>query len=206
MIELALVAGAKLRWRYPGTQDRQPKDGIIVRSVTAANTMTYLGSTQPLPRRAPHRYMLNQPIPHAWLDYIPGRTSYISQTQTRHDVLTGFMSGCLIARGTYNGQMSVFHLGTSDNIGISNLVKEAFRKQAPNITSNLTGFYPDKAWTINEIGALAAGKATKILALVTSAGSFYSILLRHDNNDWIVGDIRAVPPLNRVGLMVSLFK
>ena len=202
MIENALVEGARIRWAKPNTVS-QVQDGTIVPSVNGANQMTYLGSTQPQPRgglfhRAPRAYRMpvNTQIPHLWLDYITGRTAYIAQTS---DVVTGFMSGCLIARGTHNGGMAVFHLGTVQNPAATNLVKAAFRTHMP---ANATGFYPHAAWSINE--RTATGRATDVLALVTSAGSFYSILLCHGNNEFIVGGIRKVPPMNRVRLMAGL--
>lgn len=171
MIENILIEGARIRWTKPNTVS-QTQDGTIVPSVNIASNMTYLGSTQQQPRggvfrRAPQVYRMpvNSMIPHRWLDYITGRTAYIAQAT---DVVTGFMSGCLIARGTYNGSMSVFHLGTVENPVATNLVKATFRTQLP---ANATGFYPHAAWNINE--RTATRKATDILALVTSAGSFY---------------------------------
>lgn len=202
MIETALVEGARIRWAKPNTV-AQEQDGNIVPSVRAASPMTYLGSTHSQARgglfnRAPQVYRMpaNSPIPHSWLDYITGRTAHIAQAT---DVVTGFMSGCLIARGTYNGRISVFHLGTVQNPNVSNLVKANFRAQLP---ANATGFYPHAAWSFNE--RAATGKATDILALVTSGGAFYSILLCHGNNEYIVGGIKKVPPLNRDRLLASL--
>jgi len=204
MIENALIQGAKIRWAKPNTVNA-PLDGTIVPSVNIANQMTYLGSTQAQSRRglfnrAPRPYQLpvNTPIRHTWLDYITGRTAQIAQGT---DVLTGFMSGCLIARGTHNGVMSVFHLGTVQNPAVTKQLKDTFRTQLPD---NVTGFYPHAAWTNAE--RMATGKATDIIALVTSAGSFYSIMLCHEaHNEYSVGGIKQVPPLNRVRVMASLF-
>lgn len=203
MIENALVEGAKIRWSKPNTVS-QPQDGTIVPSVNGANRMTYLGSTQQQPqsglfRRAPQVYQMpvNSLIPHTWLDYITGRTAYTAQGS---DVVTGFMSGCLIARGTYKGSMSVFHLGTVQNPDATNQVKETFRRQMP---INATGFYPHAAWSVNERSATR--KATDIIALVTSAGSFYSILLCHgSNNEYVVGGIKKVLPIPRGTLLNRL--
>lgn len=203
MIEQALVAGAKIRWRKPNTV-AQINDGTIVQSVNSASTMTYLGSTQQqggrgLFRRAPQGYQLpvNTLIRHTWLDYITGRTAYITQGT---DVLTGFMSGCLIARGTYNGSMKVFHLGTTENPVVTNQVKATFLAQLPN---DATGFYPHASWRINERAAFK--KATDIIALVTSAGSFFSIVLCHgQNGEFVVGGIKKVPPIARPTLLTLL--
>jgi hypothetical protein len=203
MIEQALVPGARIRWHKPNTVS-QANDGAIVNSVNNASAMTYLGSTQQqggrgLFRRAQQGYQLpvNTPLHHRWLDYITGRTAYVDQGT---DVLTGFMSGCLIARGTYNGGMKVFHLGTVQNPTVTNQVKANFLAQLPN---NATGFYPHAAWSTNERAALR--KATDIIALVTSSGSFYSIVLCHDRNgEFVVGGIKKVPPITRPTLQIRL--
>jgi len=139
----------------------------------------------------------NTPIRHTWLDYITGRTAYVAQGT---DVLTGFMSGCLIARGTYSGGMKVFHLGTVENPAVTAQVKATFRAQLPN---NATGFYPHAAWTIAERTAFK--KATDIIALVTSAGTFYSIVLCHGKNgEYEIGGIKKVPPIARPALLAQL--
>jgi hypothetical protein len=202
MIENLLVAGARIRWTKPHTV-AQAQDGTIVASVNGSNPMIYLGSTQTQPRgglfrRAPqvHQVPPNTPVPHTWLDYIPGRTAYVGQGT---DVLTGFMSGCLIARGTYNGAMCVFHMGTVENPAVTQSVKTGFRTALPG---NATGFYPAAAWSVDE--RAATGRATDIIALVTSDGSFYSILLCHGTNEYIVGGIKKVNPLNRGQLMARL--
>lgn len=203
MIETALVEGVRIRWAKPTTQ-AGGLDGDIVRNPRNFSPMTYLGNTQPQARggmfnRAPQPYRMpaNSTIPYSWLNYITGCTTYIEQN---NDVLTGFMSGCLIARGTYDGKMSVFHLGTTQNPNVSKQVKANFRTQLP---PNATGFYPHTAWSFNE--RAATGKATDIIALVSSGGSFYSILLCHGNQEFIVAGIKKVPSLSRAKLMASLF-
>ncbi|MCG7868544.1 MAG: hypothetical protein B6D70_09965 [gamma proteobacterium symbiont of Stewartia floridana] len=202
MIEHALVADAKIRWQKPATVAQQ-QNGAIVQSVSGASAMRYNGTNQQQRRglfRRPARVYqmpLNSPIPHTWLDYIPGRTAYVGQGT---DVLTGFMSGCLIARGTYQGGMKVFHMGTVENQVINNQVKATFRAALPN---DATGFYPADAWTVAE--RAATNKATDIIALVTSGGGFYSILLCHDGpGEYFVGGIKKVPPIHRPALLVRL--
>ena len=204
MIEMALVEGTKIRWQKPPNPGQRP-DGTIVPSVNAAGNMMYLGSTQQQPRRglfrrrAPQvRQMpVNSLIPYTWLDYISGRTSYITQAT---DVLTGFMSGCLIARGIYNGSMTVFHMGTIENPTVNNLLKTTFRGQLPQ---NATGFYPHAAWSRQE--QVAFGVTTGVVALVTSAGSFYSICLHNKgSNNYTVLGIKKVPPIPRATLLIRL--
>lgn len=201
MIEQTLFAGVRIRWRKPNTVP-QPQDGAIVPRVNNASTMIYLGSTQQqggLFRRAPRGYQLpvNTTIPHSWLDYITGRTAYIAQGM---DVLTGFMSGCLIARGTQNGGMKVFHLGTVENPEVTKKVKKTFRDQLPK---DATGFYPHEAWSFNERAVFK--KATDIIALVTSAGAFFSMVLCHEGNgEFVVGGIKKMQPIARRGLLDRL--
>ena len=189
MIEQALTAGASIRWRKPNVA-APSNDGTIVQSANPANGMTYLGGAQ-------HRLPNNSAVVHTWLDYIPGRTSYTAQTT---DVLTGWMSGCLVARGTYAGGMKVFHIGTVQNPLVSTLVKNTFSGQLP---ANATGFYPHAAWTINERQAFR--KATDILGLVTSSGGFYSVCLCHETGGkYSVGGIKKVPALQRATLLTRL--
>ena len=202
MIENLLVAGARIRWQKPRTLG-SANDGAIQPSINPANPMTYLGSTQDQPRglfrRAPRVYQVpaNTPVPHTWLDYISGSTAFVAQGS---DVLTGFMSGCLIARGTYNGAMSVFHMGTVQDPDVTRLVKTGFRTDLPG---NATGFYPAAAWSVNE--RVATGRYCEVIALVTSSGSFFSILLcQWPNNEWTVGGIKQVLPLNRTRIMANL--
>lgn len=95
-----------------------PLNGALVPSVMAANNLTYDGLDG-------HRAVMDPPllvnanalglamratVPHSWLDYAPGRTSHLQIGG--NDILTGYMSGCLIARGTHLGVMSAFHVGT----------------------------------------------------------------------------------------------
>lgn len=204
MIENALVVGAKIRWMKPNVVNA-PLDGEVVASVNPANQMTYLGSDLPKPKgglfrkAAPRGYQMpvNTPLRHTWLDYIPGRTAYVTQGT---DVLTGFMSGCLIARGTFNGNMSVFHLGTIQDPTVTRLVKTGLRTELPG---NATGFYPADAFTVGE--RTATRKATDIIALVTGGGAFYSIMLCHGAaNEYTIGGIKLVPPINRVRIMTKL--
>jgi hypothetical protein len=199
MIELALVAGTAIRWQKPNTLS-QAQDGAVVASVNGANTMMYLGNTPSKGATAPKGYKMsaNTPLPHTWLDYIAGRTAYVDQGT---DVVTGFMSGCLIARGTHGGSMRVFHMGTIQNATVTNRVKATFRAQLPR---DATGFYPAAAWSIAE--RANTKKATDIIALVTSGGSFFSILLCHGSSpsDFVVGGIKRVPPLSRSALLAKL--
>jgi hypothetical protein len=156
-------------------------------------------------------------VPHTWLDYAPGRTARVQIGG--NDILTGYMSGCLIIRGIYNGAMSTFHVGTVvGNAAVNKRVKESFARDLP---ANATGFNPAGAWNPIELVAkqTALGgprvATPNILALVTTTGAFYSVLMfnvmHHGgwNNPagqryWCIGGKKAVPAINRVRLMASL--
>jgi hypothetical protein len=155
-------------------------------------------------------------VPHTLLDYAPGRSAH--GAIGGNDVLTGYMSGCLIVRGTYGGVMSAFHVGTIDGNAVANrTVKQNF---AQNLPANATGFNPAGAWNPGELAAAqanlgGAGVATaNVIALVTTGGVFYSILMFNVNDGgwtnpagrrrWCVGGIKQVPSLSRARLMASL--
>jgi hypothetical protein len=209
MIEQALVEGVKIRWSVP-TQVLANRDGSIVQSVKPANPLIYLGKARQPSHRLFHgasqgyQIPVNSPIPHAWLDYNPGHTSYITQ---RMDVLTGLMSGCLIARGSYLGNIApgsiqVFHVGTIEKNNVNQCVKATFRMQMPVDT---TGFNPAKAWSIPEremINSRFNGVGSEVIALVTSGGTFFSVLLCRTNpsNEYVVGGIKRVSPIDYDGL------
>lgn len=214
MIEQYLRRGIVIRWNKPANVNGA-LDGAVVSSVGVATPMTYEGldghreALDPAfllsqPSTIGYRMHAPLPAPYTWLDYAPGRTARVNAGGA--DVLTGYMSGCLIARGTFNGAMSAFHLGTIQDPTVSNLVKQTFRGQLPN---DVTGFYPAAAWTAGErtiINSQCGGSGTDIIALVTSAGSFYSIVLCHTRimGEEVIGGIRQVPPLDRPSLLRHL--
>jgi hypothetical protein len=117
------------------------------------------------------------------------------------DVLTGFMSGCLVAAWTENGVRYVGHVGTVEaNEQANQLVKQTFAAFMPQDT---TGFFPLAAWDVgSEIVPRASkfktGVTPKVLGLVNTNGDFYSILLfmLGLNNDWCVGGIKKIPALH----------
>jgi hypothetical protein len=214
MIERYLRRGIVIRWNKPANFNGAV-DGTIVNSVGAATPMTYEGLDGHRAALDP-AFLLSQPstmgyviharlpAPYTWLDYAPGRTAYV--TQGAADVLTGYMSGCLIARGTFSGAMSVFHLGTIENPDVNKVVKQTFRGQLPN---DVTGFYPAAAWTPGErtnINLQCDGSGTDIIALVTAAGIFYSIVLCHTRiaGEVVIGGIKQVPAIDRPAMLREL--
>jgi hypothetical protein len=224
MIEGYFRAGVRFLWNKPNDAIGAT-NGDIVASVGAATPLTYDGldghrlAVDPmlLMVQAGHVIGLAKGanVAHTWLDYAPGRTARLPVGGG--DILSGYMSGCMIARGTYNGAMSVFHVGTIDNNpAVNKIVRHSFARSFP---ANATGFFPNAAWGPGEIATMqarlgGAGGAPSIFALVTAAGAFHSILMIPVQDPgwtnpagrkyWCVGGIKAVPAVSRVKLMASL--
>lgn len=117
-------------------------------------------------------------------------------------MLTGPMSGCLIAEWTDRGMRWVGHVGTVVEGGaINEKVKQQIGIALP---TQARGFYPDKAWGAGDIPQLLQKAQTvsksarpDIFALLTTFGSSYSILMVHLGRDeWCVGGCKGIPPTN----------
>ena len=151
---------------------------------------------------------MNMPIQHKWLDYTPGRTSRVAIGP--YDVLTGFMSGCIIARWSDRGVNYVGHIGTLEpqNNPANRVVKRAF---AFAMTRGATGFNPALAWNFNELAQMSnkfrAPKVPKICALVTTQGEFYSVVMFHDGvNEWYCGGAKRVEPISHDALKMFMLR
>lgn len=213
MIEKYFITGMRLKWTFPGADAGMPKDGTIVMNPTrAAGPMVYDGMDGELyDVMAPHVSTLGlskgRAISYSWLTYVLGRTA--KKMLAGGDVLTGFMSGCLIAAWTENGCRYVGHVGTvEDNEQANQRVKKTFAAFMPRDT---TGFFPLEVWDagkdiVPKAKKFKAGVTPKILALVTTGGEFYSILLfmLGLSNDWCVGGIKKVAPLTYAPLKQRL--
>jgi len=186
MIEKHFKLGVRYLWKKPNDAPGR-NDGVIVNSTGVATRMTYdtihsvRGSVDPMLLTGKMHSKLGfakpgDEVKYTWLDYVPGGTS--RKQIGVNDILTGFMSGCLIIRGTYNGAMSAFHVGTIvGNTTVNKLVKS---KLAQNLPQDATGFDPAAAWPGGEVASiLAKVRSTfpKIVALITTTGTFHSILL-----------------------------
>jgi hypothetical protein len=226
MIEQYFRPGVRCLWNKPNDA-MGPMNGAIVPSAVAATNLTYDGVdghpavVDPMllgmHAAAILGLAMRANVPHAWLDYAPGRTAH--RPIAGNDILTGYMSGCLIVRGTYGGAMSSFHVGTVvGNAGVNQTVKQNF---AQNLPADATGFNPAGAWAPGEIAAIQLGlgggtvATPNILALVTTGGAFYSILMFNvieggqwtnpaGRRYWCVGGKKLVPALNRIRTMASL--
>lgn len=224
MIEKYFRAGVRVKWRMPAPV-YQAMDGAIVDSTSATPPMTYDGLdgqlVDPALRGILHVSTLGlsmrMQIRYAWLDYNLGRTARVPIGP--YDVLTGPMSGCLITHWNHRGINFVGHVGTVDDRPVVNkTVKRIFSRAMP---MNTRGFNPAGAWGYAESAQLQRSFRTppsaKVVALVTTRGVFYSILmlgLQIDAReqgiqvgyDWCVGGIKQVEPLGRDALYLELRK
>jgi len=127
---------------------------------------------------------------------VPGRTSRTHMGP--YDVLTGFMSGCLITRWMDRGVAYAGHVGTVESdMAVNQTVRRAFAAAMPPGT---TGFNPLAAW-VNDLPALAGRfsppKVPNVCALVTTQGEFYSVVMFNDGpNEYYCGGAKRVPPLS----------
>ena len=201
MIEKYFRAGIRYKWTKPRDAGG-PTDGTIVESREAPTPMIYDGLDGQLidpfllqTNVSTLGLTMRMPIQYAWLDYAPGRTARLPIGP--YDVLTGYMSGCIIAHWSDKGLRYAGHVGTIDNPNVDRQVKKTF---AFAMSKDTKGFDPFGAWPNNEIAA-AVGKIkpmpqAKIFALVTTQGEFYSILmLSLPNNEWCAGGIKKVQPI-----------
>lgn len=228
MIERYFRPGVRFLWNKPHDANAV-LDGTIVNSASPASNLTYDGldghraAVDPSLLATHASTMLGiakgANVPYAWLDYAPGRTARLPAAA--NDILTGYMTGCLIVRGTFNGAMSTFHVGTIDNnVNASRTVKRTFAAALP---ADASAFNPFAAWPNAEV-TLAQSRlgginvaSEKIFALVTAGGAFHSILMFNVRDGattpwtdqtgrryWCVGGIKQVPAMTRTTLMARL--
>lgn len=202
MIEKYFRTGVRLKWTKP-RDAIGPLDGAIVDSKIAATAMIYDGLDGQLVD--PHLRMTNvstlgftmrMPVHHAWLDYAPGRTATLPMGP--YDVLTGYMSGCIIANWTSKGVRYAGHVGTIDSRPDVN--RPLKRKFAFAMSKDTKGFNPLGAWPAHEVQAILSKikpmPNPRIFGLVTTRGEFYSILMgAFSATEWCVGGIKKVPPI-----------
>lgn len=212
MIEKYFKLGVRFRWNKP-TDVAGVFDGQIVDSTRPTAAMTYIGlggeAVDPMLMMTHVSALglsMNMPIQHAWLDYALGRTARLPIGP--YDVLTGFMSGCIIVRWQDRGVNYVGHIGTVDGYADANrAVKRKFAFAMPRAT---TGFSPASAWNLDELMALmnkfkAPKPTANVMALVTTAGQFYSVvMMRTAANEWYCGGAKLCPPITHDTLKLRL--
>lgn len=142
-------------------------------------------------------------IQYQWCDYVLGETARVPIGP--YDILTGFMSGCIIARWNDRGVNYVGHVGTVNHPATDALVKRKFSAWMP---PNTTGFNPFAAWLPN-LPALGVKhkKSPKVMALVTTSGDFYSVAMMPDNvnaTEWVCGGAKKVPAMNYAALQQAM--
>lgn len=213
MIEKYFQQGIRFKWNCPKAHTTGKKDGSIVNDpVRASAPLKYDGIDAALGVTLPHSSTLGlspgKTVNYSWLSYMHGHTS--RRLLSGGDVLTGPMSGCLIATWSDRGMRWVGHVGTVVESGsINKKVKQQIGTALP---TQAAGFYPDKAWGAGDIPPLLqkAQSVSKfarpdVFALVTTSGTFFSILMFHLGGDeWCVGGCKRVQPKNAAALRHKL--
>ena len=215
MIENYFFRGMRISWN-PHGEGQQQGDGIVEASPTLpARPMTYQGVDMDLcTGQAESRrkqafasgLRLGFQINSVWLLYKPGRTTTVPLGGT--DVMTGFMSGCPIVTMT-TGLRLVAHVGTVANAPDTNQkVKQTFRGIMPN---NARGFNPSGAWSMNDranrMQQIKSPSIPQVVALVTTGGNFYSLLIGKYPNQkdaYVIGGFVPVPPWSHAQLTTVL--
>lgn len=214
MIEKYFKLGVRYAWDKPTNVDGD-RDGKIVDSIRTPTPLTYIGlaevvdPTLMISHVSTLGLQMNMPITYQWLDYAPGRTSRIKISDC--DVISGFMSGCIIARWQDGGATYVGHIGTVEaNAGVNKLVKDKCVDQLQlrsNPSFNPLGFNPMRVWDITELSQIQRNfKVTnppQICALVTTGGEFYSFVMVQENaqKEWLCGGVKRVTPSQLLDLL-----
>ncbi len=213
VIEKYFQQGIRFKWNSPTAHTTGVKDGSIVNDPVRTNAPLRYDGVDPglgvgLPHVSSLGLSMGKIIPYCWLSYMHGHTA--RRMLSAGDVLTGPMSGCLIATWSDQGMRWVGHVGTVfDSPAINKKVNRAIGVALPTQAS---GFYPDKAWGAGDIPQLMQKVQVHckmarpyVFALVTSSGQYYSILMFHLGGDeWCVGGCKRVPPTNAAGLRGKL--
>jgi hypothetical protein len=213
MIEKYFLQGVRFTWA--GSYDAPPgnMDGSIIANPTPpSRPMVYESldgelMTTSLTNVSALGFRKGMSIPYSWLSYAVGHTT--KKMLAAGDVLTGFMSGCPIALWQENGIRYAGHVGTYDaNPTVNDRVRRKFALSMPR---DVIGFNPAGAWQPGEIATLMRSFKTvtadpKVLALVTTGGEFYSILVFRlmfktggpavAHGSYCVGGAKRVAPLN----------
>ena len=206
--------GIRLQWQCPQAHTMGTKDGSIIDDPIKKDDppMIYDGIDAELGLGLPHvssiGLSMGMQLKYAWLSYVHGHTS--RRLLSAGDLFTGPMSGCLIVEWTDRGMRWVGHVGTvEENVALNTMVKKQIGIALP---TQARGFYPDKEWGVSDIPPLLqkAQKVSKfarpvIFALVTTSGSFYSILMFHlGGKEWVIGGCKVVQPTNAALLRMDL--
>lgn len=191
MIEKYFKKGVRFRWQKP-TDVYGPQDGTIVDGVRPTAPLVYIGlaaSVDPVLHTTHVSTLglqMNGAIQHKWLDYAPGRTARVPIGP--YDVLTGFMSGCIITRQYQAGVNYVAHVGTVEaNPAVNQRVKQTY---AATVDMQTSGFNPANEWNFQELRDIqrdmGLGNPPRICGLVTTQGNFFSVaFINETGNEWV---------------------
>lgn len=212
MIEIFFFRGMRFSWDPHGVGAQGADGEVEANPMLAARPMVYQGVDADMctgPNIARRQQAINaglrlgSPINFSWLLYKPGRTITAGLGTT--DVMTGFMSGCPIVTFTTQRRL-VAHVGTVANApDVNTLVKQKIRAILP---ANAQGFNPSAAWTTNDRAALMqqlrSPAIPQVVALVTTGGNFFSILIGKYPNQpqsYVVGGCVPVPAWTHAELL-----
>lgn len=214
MIQKYFLPGVRLKWTKP-RDGQYVRDGGIVASTQAATQLLYDGLDGQLINPSlmttnitTKGFTMKMPIRYTWLDYAPGGTARLPLGGS--DILTGYMSGCLLTTWRDNGVKYVGHVGTiTGNTEANRRVKGAFSAAMPKDT---TGFEPASVWSASEISKLTAqirpSPDPKIFGLITSSGRFFSVLMLvipgTANKEWCVGGVKRVRAMSYTQLKQAM--
>jgi hypothetical protein len=219
--EAGFVPGRKFSWICPreAAIRAENRDGEIVVNNSGARTMTHIGWDQHVltQSRSAQPNFAGPVSPLTWLNYGPGKT--MKAPLNASDILTGPMSGCLLAIWTDDSNAAfAAHIGTTSDAKVdeppNTTVKETFYAmlvslQKPN---SVKGFSPLRAWSDSDIGGLTGLKPRntglpKLFGLMTAGKRFFSLaLVKYDQVDeWVCLGIKSCAQLDYNGLLGALY-
>ncbi len=221
--EAGFVPGRKFGWTCPreAVIRRDDWDGEIIANNSGARNMIPSGWDEHVWTKLNQN--MNKPrgvlpvAPLTWLNYGPGRT--IKAPLNNADLLTGPMSGCLLAIWKDDGNADfAAHIGTTSNAPAdqppNTTVKLKFYTmlislQNPN---SVKGFSPLRAWSDSDIGGLTVLKppdteAPKLFGLMTAQKKFFSLALVKYNrvDEWVCLGIKPCGALDFDALKDALY-
>lgn len=183
MIEKYFKPGIRLVWMKPNDGPAS-MEGKVVDSRQTATPMTYDGLDGELINPLFMQVNVNEfgftkgmTIDYDWLDYAPGSTA--KKPLGTKDILTGYMSGCIITKFTMGTTDYWGHVGTIDSLpDVSKKVRENFGKV---MGPGTVGYDPFGVWSNNEIEQVRSKFKSRpkasIMALITTTGDVHSILV-----------------------------
>ncbi len=219
--EAGFVPGRKFKWACPkeAVIKQSDRDGEIVANNNVARNMLPNGWDQhvlaALNQKGPPIFV--QPVtPLNWLEYGPGKTKEAPLNNA--DILTGPMSGCLLAIWTDNNNAGcAAHIGTTSDADVDEppnaTVKQQFYAmlgllQKPN---SVKGFSPLRAWSDSDLNGLLQIKPSgtgvpTLFGLMTAQKNFFSLALAKYSgvDEWVCLGVKRCQGLDYAGLRAAL--